>query len=672
MVSISASARQNLLALIDTTNRTDDISAKMVAGKRVLSISDNAFSFYQAKSFDDRMTNLAAVNDKVGVAMKTLGSADKGVKGIKTELSKLEGLLKDLTTSSAANASMFQATGPATLGPLNGTTTATSIFNRTGTTLAPIDTGTSLVESADSFSTAGSIFRKTGVTGTTLLTASGDNLAADLKENDVLSFKVDGKELFLKVVGGTGALIQDKAGNSEAEAIEVRTINDLVNALNGKRANGTTDLLATALFDPSQNVSAGWNVTDGLMVSSSSTAARTVNVYRSGVAAGTAGAIFGGTAGTTTNPSTTTIDAPTAIGAGQFRQGDIIQVRVGNTSGGGTQQSLFMKVTKNFTGTGGAQRGDGLSAQPGGGSTGALEVRTIGDIINALNGKTSTGANLAGFSWGTGNTVSASFDSSTSTTKVATVGTTTTIAPGGSRFALNSSTDLAIAINRVGAPAASTGLVSNIFGGPTGVVTNAGTIQATTTTTYQSQLTSAALEKRISVARVFQASLDQVDNLTNDATFGGNNLLNNIEGFNVDLTDASSASTLSKLQVKLTNATDGVSLGFTKLNGVYQDGAESNFNTNALVNAALTKVKNAQVKVEGRQVEIDGFTDSLKTRSDFNNSVKASLGSASNDLTSIDQNEATAQAQAINFANSVATKFLGTIGQRSQQLLQIF
>jgi RNase P protein component len=71
-------------------------------------------------------------------------------------------------------------------------------------------------------------------------------------------------------------------------------------------------------------------------------------------------------------------------------------------------------------------------------------------------------------------------------------------------------------------------------------------------------------------------------------------------------------------------------------------------------------------------VEIDSLTDSLKTRSDFNNTVKSSLGSASNDLTALDQAEATAQAQAVSFGNSVATKFLGTIAQRSQQLLQLF
>ncbi|MFM8701798.1 MAG: hypothetical protein ACKOC1_10440, partial [Hyphomicrobiales bacterium] len=78
MVSISASARQNLLALIDSAVQTNDLSAKMYEGKRVLSVSDNAFSFYQAKSFNDRQTNLTAVNDKVGIAMKTLASADKG------------------------------------------------------------------------------------------------------------------------------------------------------------------------------------------------------------------------------------------------------------------------------------------------------------------------------------------------------------------------------------------------------------------------------------------------------------------------------------------------------------------------------------------------------------------------------------------------------------------
>ncbi len=660
MVSISASSRQNLLALIDTTNQTNNISAKMIEGKRVLSVSDNAFSFYQAKSFDDRQTNLTAVNDKVGIALKTLTSADKGAKGIKSELSKLEGLLKDLSTSSASNATTFQATGG---------TAATNVFNKAGTIAAPVNTQSVLVDTADSFSTAASIFRKAGVTtATNLYDIVGATAAdTDLKTGDILSFKVGAKELFL-TVSNAATITQTQAGNTSATAIQVKTIGDIVNALNGKASNGTTDLAATALFDATDNVAAGWNATDGFTLSSSSTAARTVGLTRAGATVNFASNIFGGTAGTliTGTPPTavTNIAAPTAptAASGVLRQGDIIQVRVGDTAGGGTQQSLFLKVTKNFTGNAGAQRGDGLSAQPGGGSTGAFEVRTIGDIVNALNGRNTNNGVLTGFSWGAGNVVSASFDSAKATTA---------LAAGESRFSLNSSTALQISVNRNSTTDAA--VASSVFGGTAGTLVGSGTALATGVTNFTSQLTSAATEKRTSVARVFQASLEQVDSLTNDATFGGNNLLNSAGGFNVDLSDATSAATASKFQVKLSGATDAVSLGFAaKVGGVYQDGAQLNFATNALVNAALIKVQNASARLEGRQVEIDSLTDSLKTRSDFNESVKSSLGSASNDLTSLDQNEATAQAQAINFGNSVATKFLGTISQRSQQLLQLF
>ena len=669
MVSISASSRQNLLALIDTTKQTNDISSKMIEGKRVLSVSDNAFSFYQAKSFDARQTNLTAVNDKVGIALKTLTSADKGAKGIKSELSKLQGLLTDLTTNAAANASTFQANGAV------GAAGATNIFNQAGSAVTQITTATELQTQLDtSFSAAGSIFETAGTTAATLLTATATE---DFDNADVLSFNFGGVQRFFRVIdtaftaSSTGAT-QFQAGNSAANAVEVRTVGDLVNALNGKASNGTTALAATAQFAASDNVAASWNITDGLRISTSSTATTDgVSLTRTGALAGDAAAIFGGTAGTTTGTSITTIaqDALAAVEtAGQLKKNDIIQVRVGDTAGGGTQQSLFMKVVKTFSQ--GAQAGDGLSAFAGGGSTGALEVRTIGDIVNALNGRNANGGALAGFNWGAGNTVSASFDSSKSATAL---GATE------SRFSLSSSTALQISVNRAGYNPTALGtvslgaLASSIFGGTAGTAAGAGTPVANSVANFAAQLTSAAQEKRTSVARVFQASLDQVDNLTNDATFGGNNLLNSAGGFNVDLTDASSAATLSRFQVRLSGATDAVSLGFAaKVGGVYQDGAQSNFNSNALVNAALVKTQNALARLEGRQVEIDSLTDTLKTRSEFNETVKTSLGSASNDLTAIDQNEATAQAQAISFGNSVATKFLGTIGQRSLQLLQLF
>ena len=669
MVSISASSRQNLLALIDTTKQTNDISSKMIEGKRVLSVSDNAFSFYQAKSFDARQTNLTAVNDKVGIALKTLTSADKGAKGIKSELSKLQGLLTDLTTNAAANASTFQANGAV------GVAGATNIFNQAGSAVTQITTATELQTQLDtSFSAAGSIFETAGTTAATLLTATATE---DFDNADVLSFNFGGVQRFFRVIdtaftaSSTGAT-QFQAGNSAANAVEVRTVGDLVNALNGKASNGTTALAATAQFAASDNVAASWNITDGLRISTSSTATTDgVSLTRTGALAGDAAAIFGGTAGTTTGTSITTIaqDALAAVEtAGQLKKNDIIQVRVGDTAGGGTQQSLFMKVVKTFSQ--GAQAGDGLSAFAGGGSTGALEVRTIGDIVNALNGRNANGGALAGFNWGAGNTVSASFDSSKSATAL---GATE------SRFSLSSSTALQISVNRAGynpttlGPVSLGALASSIFGGTAGTAAGAGTPVANSVANFAAQLTSAAQEKRTSVARVFQASLDQVDNLTNDATFGGNNLLNSAGGFNVELTDASSAATLSRFQVRLSGATDAVSLGFAaKVGGVYQDGAQSNFNSNALVNAALVKTQNALARLEGRQVEIDSLTDTLKTRSEFNETVKTSLGSASNDLTAIDQNEATAQAQAISFGNSVATKFLGTIGQRSLQLLQLF
>ena len=669
MVSISASSRQNLLALIDTTKQTNDISSKMIEGKRVLSVSDNAFSFYQAKSFDARQTNLTAVNDKVGIALKTLTSADKGAKGIKSELSKLQGLLTDLTTNAAANASTFQANGAV------GAAGATNIFNQAGSPVTQITTGTELQTQLDtSFSAAGSIFETAGTTAATLLTAAATE---DFDNADVLTFNFGGVQRFFRVISAdftasaTGAT-QFQAGNTAANAVEVRTVGDLVNALNGKASNGTTALAATAQFAASDNVAASWNITDGLRISTSSTATTDgVSLTRTGALAGDAAAIFGGTAGTTTGTSITTIaqDALAAVEtAGQLKKNDIIQVRVGDTAGGGTQQSLFMKVVKTFSQ--GAQAGDGLSAFAGGGSTGALEVRTIGDIVNALNGRNANGGALAGFNWGAGNTVSASFDSSKSATAL---GATE------SRFSLSSSTALQISVNRAGYNPTALGtvslgaLASSIFGGTAGTAAGAGTPVANSVANFAAQLTSAAQEKRTSVARVFQASLDQVDNLTNDATFGGNNLLNSAGGFNVDLTDASSAATLSRFQVRLSGATDAVSLGFAaKVGGVYQDGAQSNFNSNALVNAALVKTQNALARLEGRQVEIDSLTDTLKTRSEFNETVKTSLGSASNDLTAIDQNEATAQAQAISFGNSVATKFLGTIGQRSLQLLQLF
>jgi hypothetical protein len=585
------------------------------------------------------------------IGAKTVDAASSGVKGIKTELTKVQGLLQDLKSNAAANQSNFTVTG-----------NAASVFNSAGSLTAPINNATDLVTQTAGQSAATSIFNQAGSTSATLLTATTGNVANDLVANDVLRFTIGGKQVNFKVVTAavTAAAQLAQSGVEGADAaatlanaISVRTIGDLVNALNGKTVAGTA-LNVTARFNDDDRVNAGFDTTSP-------------GAPQLSLAANSAGTITrgaGGAAGAAAPTILTNAITAQAAAANQFRNGDIVQFKVGSTNNGGTQQSLFVKVVKNFSGLGNTQAGDGLSASAGGGSSGALEVKSIGDFINALNGKTNNGTALAGFTWGSGNTLSATFDSSTSTGAAQT------------RLRINTGSALNISVNRAGAVAATS---TDLFGGTGGVLAGTG-INATSSFNVASTLTTTAVEKRTAVAVAFRASMDQINQYTNDANFGGNNLLKDTTGYLVDLKEDAGNSTVNnittsgKLRLAVSKATDTTSLGFAvPINGVYQDGAQNNFLTNATdIDPTLLKIEGALAQINGRGVELDNLTDTLKIRKEFNSSIVTGLGSASNDLTVLDQAEATAEAQAISFSNSIATKFLGTISQRSQQLLQLF
>ena len=146
------------------------------------------------------------------------------------------------------------------------------------------------------------------------------------------------------------------------------------------------------------------------------------------------------------------------------------------------------------------------------------------------------------------------------------------------------------------------------------------------------------------------------------------NLLRNANGFDAVLSET--ATQTVKLRSTVTNA---ASLGFTvNAAGAYQNGAENEFATNTDVDAGLNRVDAAIASLGGRDTELDVQASLLTERRSFNSDIIEGLGNLSNDLTAVNQEEASAQAAAASFSSNAALKFLGVSGQRASQLLQIF
>ena len=146
------------------------------------------------------------------------------------------------------------------------------------------------------------------------------------------------------------------------------------------------------------------------------------------------------------------------------------------------------------------------------------------------------------------------------------------------------------------------------------------------------------------------------------------NLLRNATGFDAVLSETATQNV--RLRSTVTNA---ASLGFTvNAAGAYQDGAQNEFATNTDVDAGLTRVDAAIASLGGRDTELDVQASLLTERRSFNSDIIEGLGNLSTDLTAVNQEEASAQAQAASFSSNAALKFLGVSSQRASQLLQIF
>ena len=466
----------------------------------------------------------------------------------------------------------------------------------------------------------------------------------------------------------------------------MRTLGDLANAFSGKRADGINDLSPNFKFNQpfSVAVDAG---SAGSKLKVSSAASATFAVKKAGVAAGNtgfdlaaAGALFGGQqAAAATNfnnggatdfsiaaNQSTTFGA--SVQAGGFVLGDVVSFDVGPAN---NRQTLALKIVQNFTGAvvngQATQKGNGQSGQQGN-VDGPLEVRNIGDMVNALRGLNSSGTALADFSWNNLG-VTASFDDSTAG------GTATT-----PRFNFAAGAAMKVNVTRANAAA---GLAGAIFGSPTGsssVLTpgvdgNGPGSLNTSTLNVGSVVNNAAKEARLSAARGYQTALNSLRGIVDDAQVNGINLLKDPNGYTAVLSET--VTTRFTLRSTLGNGSaDPVANNPLTILGFPADATGNSvlpdFSTNTQVDASLTIIENALTSLAGRDTELDVIKAVISERKSFNADIITSLGDLSTDLTAVNQEEASAQAQAASFSSNAALKFLGVSSQRASQLLQIF
>ena len=179
MVSITSNARANLLQLLDANQSVDKIGTQITSGKRVNDVSDDAFSFFQARGLDNRVSTLPQINDRLAIGTRAADQAVGAGKKITSALNTVKGLLEDIKSKgTAGNQEVSTLTGAVNT---TAAPTAASIFNRVGSANNQINRATLLADTADLG--AGSVFAKAGKTADSLIADGGTPVTQNVGES---------------------------------------------------------------------------------------------------------------------------------------------------------------------------------------------------------------------------------------------------------------------------------------------------------------------------------------------------------------------------------------------------------------------------------------------------------------------------------------------------------
>jgi len=158
----------------------------------------------------------------------------------------------------------------------------------------------------------------------------------------------------------------------------------------------------------------------------------------------------------------------------------------------------------------------------------------------------------------------------------------------------------------------------------------------------------------------YNGLMDQIDQLTKDAGYNGNNLL---AGASTQLKVVFNETGSSSLTIagKDTSATG---LGLGQLTA-------TDFNTNASITTILGKLKTAQDTLRSDASSFGSNLSIVQTRQDFTKTLINTLQTGASNLTLADSNEEAANLLALQTRQSLSTKALSLASQSDQNVLRL-
>lgn len=92
-VSLTASARANLLSLQQTSSLLNQTQDRLATGQKVNSALDNATAYFASQGFLNRAEDFGRVKDSLGTALQTLKAASNAIEAVTKVINQAQGLV---------------------------------------------------------------------------------------------------------------------------------------------------------------------------------------------------------------------------------------------------------------------------------------------------------------------------------------------------------------------------------------------------------------------------------------------------------------------------------------------------------------------------------------------------------------------------------------------------
>ena len=606
-ISLTASMRSNLLSLQSTQKLMDTTQDRLSTGKKVNSAMDNPTNYFTAQSLTARANDLDALMDSIGQAISTLETADQGI----TTLTDFVEQAKSLANSARDTANVKSSvTSSVTFDPLN-------VKNQK---VVDVIGG---IEDGDSFTIR--LGKSTTIEGTTNLNETQTLADLGFAEDDAMEILVDGESYTFVMQAGAG--VTEQPSNRQATVGVDTTLEDflagIVETIGRKNISvGLVDgkIEMKTLDNSSLVVRSYENVTDQR---------QDATITLTGAGGTIADTVLKGTGELKVGDVTLTagMSSDAVIKAFQSDKNYGAYVKAdGNIA-------IFKRDGSNMATT------DFTAVDPDAGGADDVAVAPTGGSIAdsnefVLDGAIANRKFNDAFGIDTGYTVTITDDMTAEDlrkTLSALDGIEADFNDKGNLIIYGEEGDDLIITDQNGKAAALLGVE--------GSATNGNNERAT----YASQ---------------FDKVLTQIDQLVQDTSYKGINLLNGD-----DLTVNFNETRTSFLEIKGVTF-DSKGIGLTT--------SDNEWKSNEDIDKSLTQIEKATSLLRAQASEFGQNLATVTTREDFTDNMINNLVSGSDKLTLADMNEEAANMLALQTRQQLATNSLSLASQAAQSVLRLF